>query len=114
MSPQKKTFGEQLCVALSDHNVIKSFWEIISDKGMEALGVMEDRLRVCEAKLEAKDKRIESLQDELKEAGVDILDETQQYLMRNSVRIQHPGLMENDNEDCVSLICDTPRSIESP
>ena len=76
---------------------------------MEALGAMEDRLRVCKAKLKAKNKRIQSLQDELTEGGIrwdmqgDILDKMEQYSRRNSVRIQHLGWMENDNEECVAL-----------
>ena len=76
---------------------------------MEALGAMEDRLRVCKAKLKAKNKRIQSLQDELTEGGIrwdmqgDILDKMEQYSRRNSVRIQHLGWMENDNEECVDL-----------
>ena len=41
----------------------------MSDKIMEALSAMEDKLRECESILEVMNTRIEGLQDELKEAG---------------------------------------------
>ena len=51
---------------------------------MEALGAMENRLRAYDASIKAKDE---------------------QYSRRNSVRIHHPGWIENNEENCMSLIC---------
>ena len=110
MAPQK-AFSEQMCTALNDPNVINAFGKIISDRVMEALGAMENRLRACEASIKAKDERIEQLQSRLKKAEnhhdnqMDMIDEMEQYSRRNSVRIHHPGWIENNEENCSSLIC---------
>ena len=110
MVPQK-AFSEQMCTALNNPSVINAFVKIISDRVMEAIGVVENRLRACEASIKAKDERIEQPQSRLKQAEnrhdsqMDIIDEMEQYSRRNSVRIHHPGWIENNEEKCMSLIC---------
>ena len=103
MAPQK-AFSEQMCTSLNDHNVINASGNIISDRVMEALGTIENRLRACEASIKAKDERIEQLQfqSRLKKAEnhhdsqMDMIDEMEQHSRRNSVRIHHPGWIENN------------------
>ena len=105
--------------ALNGPNVINAFWKIISDRVMEALGAMENRLRVCVALIKAKDKHIEQLQSRLKEAEnhhdsqMDMIDEMEQYSRRNSIRIHHPGWIENNEENCSSLICNNAKDYHS-
>ena len=110
MAPQK-AFSEQMCTALSDPSVINAFGKIISDRVMEALGTMENRLQACEASIKANDERIEELQSRLKKAEnhhdsqIDVIEEMEQYSRRHSVRIHHPGWIENNEDNCMSLIC---------
>ena len=110
MAPQK-AFSEQMCTAFNDPNVINAFGKIISDRVMEALGAMENWLRACEASIKAKDEHIEQLQLRLKKAELhhnsqmDMIDEMEHYSRRNSIRIHHPGWIENKEENCSTLIC---------
>ena len=107
----KMAFSEQMCTALNDASVINAFGKLISDGVMEALGAMGNRLRACEASINAKDERIEQLQSRLKKAEnhhasqMDMIDEMEQYSQSNSVIIHHLGCSENNEENCMSLIC---------
>ena len=51
-----------MCTALNDTSVINAFGKIISDRVMEALGAMENRLRTCEASIK-EDEEIEIVND---------------------------------------------------
>ena len=81
----QKAFSEQMCTTLNDPSVSNAFWKIISDRVMEALGAMENRLRACEASLKAKDERIEQFHSRLKKAEyhhdsqMDMIDGMEQY-----------------------------------
>ena len=56
-----KTFSEQICASLNDPSVINAFGKSISDRFIEALGAMQDRLRAYEDSIKAKNERIEQL-----------------------------------------------------
>ena len=36
---------------------------------------------------------------------MDMIDEMEQYSQRNSIRIHHPDWIENNKENCMSLVC---------
>ena len=52
---ERSNMAPQICAALNDPSLITAFRNIISDKVMEAIGVMENQLRSC------VDERIEQL-----------------------------------------------------
>ena len=109
------SFLKDFRAALLDPVVLEALGAVIERKNAELLTNFDGRIQDLEVKVKARDDRITALEMEIKSmkagySGVETaVDDLEQYSRTNSVRIQHPHWIENEQEDCRALLMDYAR-----